>query len=462
MKVNNTYNSLPDILYDRNQSKGFPNAAPILFNKSLLNELGINFEEDQLLKIFSAQTNFPESESLSLAYSGHQFGYFNPTLGDGRAHLIAQIDSDNGSHFDIQLKGSGRTKYSRNGDGLSSLGPVIREYIVSEAMHALGVPTTRALAAVKTNESVYREEELPGGVFTRLAASHLRVGSFEFLYSRDEFSALEELVNYAQKRHYPQSTNAMEFFKAVSKNKIMLVTQWLGLGFIHGVMNTDNTSIAGITIDYGPCAFLDEYNSEKVFSSIDRHGRYRYNNQIDIALWNLSVFANAIFPVLVKERQEEQVIKELKDFFLELEAFAKDQWLQVFSSKIGIQNPKESDRELINELLNYMEKEKLDFTNTFRSLSSLTFKNSEWQEKWLERLEETEEAKTLMDSVNPYIIPRNHQVEKAIELAIKNDFSHFYRLVEAYKSPYDVNSEYEDLTKEPALDERVYQTFCGT
>lgn len=462
MRVNNTYSDLAPSFYETNHPKGFPSASKIIFNNDLISELGLGFNDNELLNIFSGNKNFPNSNPISLAYSGHQFGYFNPTLGDGRAHLIAEIDADDKEHYDVQLKGSGQTKFSRRGDGLSSLGPVIREYIVSEAMHFLGVPTTRALSAVRTNESVYREEELPGGVFTRLAKSHLRVGSFEYFYSRQEFDALSNLVEYAMKRHYPATKAPMEFFKAVAKNKISLVNKWLGIGFIHGVMNTDNTSIAGITIDYGPCAFMDEYNDDKVFSSIDRHGRYRYNQQIDIAFWNLSVLANAIFPVLLKDKAEDILIAELKQFFKELETEAEHLWLSTFSKKIGLAQPINEDRELIKELLNYMQKEKLDFTNTFRSLNTLSFQNKNWEKKWLARIEDKEASIELMNSVNPYIIPRNHQVEKAIEEAIAGKDDLFLRLVEAYKKPYEEDKDNEDLTHEPAPDERVYQTFCGT
>lgn len=462
MKVLSTYTKLAEIFYDINQPTSFKSAQKIVFNHDLLKSLEIEIDEDELLKIFSGQDSFPHAKCLSLAYSGHQFGHFNPTLGDGRAHLIAEVLTSNKEHFDIQLKGSGQTKYSRRGDGLSSLGPVLREYIVSEAMHAMGVPSTRALCALKTNQSVYREEELPGGVFTRVAKSHLRVGSFEFLFSRQEFDALEELVNYTMKRHYPHIESVLDFFKAVALNKLNLVSQWMGLGFIHGVMNTDNTSVAGITIDYGPCAFMDEYKSDQVFSSIDHQGRYRYNNQFDIALWNLSVFANAIFPVLLKERNEAELIGELKSFFKELEQTIKDKWLHTFAYKIGIEKPLESDRALINKLLEIMEKEKLDFTNTFRNLNQFTFQDKSWQALWLKRIEDKAKAKTLMDQHNPFIIPRNHQVEKAIKDGLEDNFEHFFRLIKAYADPYTYKQENIDLTKEPGREQRVYQTFCGT
>lgn len=466
MHVIDSYKNLPKKFYHENKPTEFDLAQFIKLNHDLLNELDVTLNEEELLHCFSGSKSMQGYTAKSLAYSGHQFGYFNPSLGDGRAHIIAEVISKNSQHFDIQLKGSGRSQFSRNGDGLSTLGPVLREFLVSEFMHQLGVPSTRSLAAIATNEKVYREDELAGGVLVRVANSHIRVGSFEYFYARGDFDALNELYQYVQKRHYSNLNTEMDVFKAIAKRKVELVTKWLGVGFIHGVMNTDNTSIAGITIDYGPCAFMDEFKKNKVFSSIDRQARYAYNNQMNIALWNLSVLANAMMPLFMKSSTETQVIEVLKEFFKDLEIYADELYLKYFAKKLGIFDPVKEDRKLIEDFLNILENESLDFTNSFRNLNTFNFSNNEWLNQWKERLKiqnkSDDEVIKLMDSVNPYLIARNHHIEEAINLAYEGDLSYFNFLNQAYSHPYIENKAYSKLTQAPTNEQRVYQTFCGT
>ena len=468
MGIIDTYSSLPESFFTRSEPYNFNSSKLLMFNEALGDELGVS--RNQIVSYLKGENQFDSYDALSLAYSGHQFGHFNPTLGDGRAHIIAEINSQKFNHVDIQLKGSGKTPYSRRGDGRSALGPVIREYIVSEAMYNLNIPTTRALASFKTNENVYRDEPEPGGVFARVAKSHLRVGSFEYFASREKFDELKLLADYAINRHYSDLSHSndkyLDFFISVAKNKIKLVSEWMGLGFIHGVMNTDNTSICGITIDYGPCAFLDEYKSNKVFSYIDKNGRYSYSNQMEISLWNMSAFASSLVSLLKKENEKHsEFIERIQSILLDLELFSKQTYLEVMCRKIGIIDPTDSDIQLINEILDFMEKHDLDFTNTFRNLETISFP-IKIKEKLLSRQEEqvlnSHEIKEVMNSVNPFIIPRNHQVQKAIDWVYNDDYSYYELLVKAYSEPYKYNVAFMELTTPPTKEERVVNTFCGT
>jgi len=367
-----------------------------------------------------------------------------------------------GKRYDIQLKGSGQTPFSRAGDGRSALGPVIREYILSEAMFHLGVPTTRALAAVTTGEQVYREYPTPGGVFTRVSRGHVRIGSFEYFAARQQPEQLKQLADYCIERFYPDvKDNAnpyLSFFESVAYNILSLVAQWQGLGFIHGVMNTDNMSIVGETIDYGPCAFMDSYTADKVFSSIDTQGRYAYNQQANIALWNLSILASCLVPVVAEH--SDQALEELQSLMNSLAGYHQQQWLKVFRSKLGLFNEEPEDHLLIEQFLIGLETEQKDFSLAFRALNT---SRTDAHNERLERQEQSvEQAIQLMNDSNPYLIPRNHQVEEAIEKANKGDFGHFNYLMSAYLEPFKENSEFEQLTQAPLAFEEVKQTFCGT
>ncbi len=443
----------------------------ILFNRDLASFLGIDFSstsESELEAIFSGKTILENSRPFAMAYAGHQFGHFVPQLGDGRAILLGEVESSNRKSYDLQLKGAGQTAFSRRGDGRSSLGPVIREYIVSEAMHALGVPSTRALAAVTTGETVYREDALPGGILTRVASSHIRVGTFEYFACRKDEKNLKVLADYAIKRHYPDLQNEedkyFQFFKAVARRKLQLVSKWMSFGFIHGVMNTDNTTISGETIDFGPCAFMDTFSHNKVFSSIDHHGRYSYHSQGNIALWNLSCLASCLVPLL--GLSEDEAKKKFESEFEVLTTFFKNTWRDEMARKMGIFKATPKDNELINEFLKHLEDNRMDFTNSFRDLSK-NIKSEEGlfgkiKQRIGEQTETMEEAISLMNSVNPFIIPRNHLVERAISYGIKGDYSFFKRLVEVFKDPYKEDKNNIDLTQPPKPNEIVHQTFCGT
>ncbi|MGK0367061.1 MAG: hypothetical protein ACI9QD_000194 [Thermoproteota archaeon] len=478
INFNNTYIKLPENFYSKTMPEKFLKPELIAYNKELAQGvLNINLDDksdQELAQIFAGQIIPKKATPIALAYAGHQFGHFNPQLGDGRAVLLGEVIGSDKKRYDIQLKGSGRTPYSRNGDGLSSLGPVIREYIVSEAMFYLGVPTTRALAAVTTGESVYREEELPGGVLTRVASSHIRVGTFEFFAARDDQKSLKVLTEYCIDRHYPEviknENMYLEFVKAVAQKQAGLIAKWMSLGFIHGVMNTDNMTISGETIDFGPCAFMDTYSADKVFSSIDRRGRYAYKNQIDIAKWNLFRLASCLLALIDPDPDKAQ--EKAQNSLQGIIKIYEELWLVEMSKKFGIFNPNDSDILLIKEWLNLLEENKKDFTLSFRDLSSETnplrvHSSFEYFFKKLDiRLSSQDqslsEAQELMDSVNPFFIPRNHQVERAIQGALKSDYSIFHEMNKVLKSPYKQILEFEEYRETPTENERVKATFCGT
>jgi len=480
INFNNTYNTLPERFFTESTPENISNPTLLAFNKDLAQdilELDLEqYSDDELAKLFTGQIIPDSAASIALAYAGHQFGNFVPQLGDGRAVLLGEILNSKNQRFDIQLKGSGRTVFSRGGDGKSSLGPVIREYIVSEAMYFLGVPTTRALAAATTGDHVQRETSIPGGVFTRVAASHIRVGTFEFFAARRDNEGIKLLTEYTIQRHYPEiaignnPNYAIDFLKAVAQKQSTLVAKWMSIGFIHGVMNTDNMSISGETIDYGPCAFMDNFSFTKTFSSIDRRGRYAYNNQLNVAKWNLSCLASCLIPLI--DEDEKTAVNILEETFANVDDLYQKKHLDCMSKKFGIFNANESDIDLIDSFLKYLEEEDLDFTISFRTLTdepnnlkqSDLFKSffDKWQARLSEQTESQDQAMALMQKSNPVFIPRNHQVERAIQGAIQGDLTIFKDLIECSKTPYLKQTQFDQYTKAPLIEQRVQATFCGT
>jgi uncharacterized protein YdiU (UPF0061 family) len=466
-----------------------PVAAPrlIKFNTVLARELGLDADvlERDGAAIFSGNKLLPGSEPIAMAYAGHQFGGFVPQLGDGRAILLGEVIDRSGRRRDIQLKGAGPTPFSRRGDGRAALGPVLREYIVSEAMYALGIPTTRALAAVTTGERVYREEVLPGAVFTRVAASHIRVGTFQYFAARGDTDSLRILADHVVDRHYPEikdrQNRYLALMEAVAERQAALIARWLHVGFIHGVMNTDNMTISGETIDYGPCAFMDSYNPATVFSSIDRHGRYAYANQPAIGQWNIARLGETLLSLIDPSLDAavdlaNAVIKTYGERF-------QAHWLAGMRGKIGLATEEDDDLDLIQALLALMQQQEADFTLTFRRLSALaesddseaafaaSFKDPDsaapWLVRWRERLnrepQSPSERARAMRGVNPAFIPRNHRVEQAIEAAVEDDdFSLFEALLTLLAKPYEDQPAFAPYAEPPQPAERVLQTFCGT
>lgn len=475
----NTYIKLPEHFYQRVEPAKVPSPTLIAVNDELAAELGIDpdwLKSDAGLAVLSGNEIAAGSEPLAQAYAGHQFGGFSPQLGDGRAVLLGEVIDANGDRKDIQLKGSGRTPFSRGGDGKAALGPVMREYLMSEAMHALGVPTTRALAAVASGEKVMREEPLDGGVFTRVASSHIRVGTFQYFAARNDTEAIKVLVDYTLNRHYPDAdisqSPALTLLKQAISAQAKLVVQWMSLGFIHGVMNTDNCAISGETIDYGPCAFMDTFHPNCVFSAIDRDARYAWGNQASMAHWNLTRLAETLLPLL--DSDQETAIKIVETA---LEGYSEqfiDLYHQNFKTKLGVQD--DTDIDFIQNSLSMLADHQVDYTLFFRKLTQLAmgeipatdftalFTNTSICLKWLETWEKySDRGKFLeMQRANPILIPRNHQVEAAIQQGDKGDFTLFHRLHEAWKAPFTENPEHVDLEAAPLAHERVTQTFCGT
>jgi uncharacterized protein YdiU (UPF0061 family) len=488
----NCYVTLGEGFYARSSPTAVKKPGLIKFNDALARELGMATDRvcASAADIFSGNALPEGAEPLAMAYAGHQFGHFNPQLGDGRALLLGEINGSDGARYDIHLKGSGPTHFSRNGDGRSALGPVLREYLVSEAMQRLDVPTTRALAAVTTGESVARERLLPGGVITRVASSFVRVGTFEYFAARDDRAAVKQLADYVIEKNYPQLGDQgnpyVEFLKAVVERQAALIARWMQLGFIHGVMNTDNMSIAGETIDYGPCAFMDAYQHNQVFSSIDRHGRYAYSNQPSIGLWNLTRLAETLLPLFDENPQAAvKVAQEVLEGYAG--RYASD-WLAGMRAKCGLTAcsgaESDDDKALIEALLDVMADNGADFTLTFHHMSRLAGQPSEqdnelrdlfdnpapvdaWLAQWRQRLglERQSEAERMqaMQAVNPVYIPRNHQVEAAIRAAEDaGDFSVFHELHAVLQNPYVPQAGKERYMLAPEPDEVVEYTFCGT
>jgi len=485
----NRYAELGDSFYARTDPAPVSDPALVIINRALGEELGL---ADTCLvspdaTAILAGNRVPEGAApLAMAYAGHQFGHFVPQLGDGRALLLGQIGRPDGTLADIHLKGSGRTAFSRGGDGRSALGPVLREYLVSEAMAQLGVPTTRALAAVTTGEQVARHELLPGGVITRIAASFVRVGTFEYFSSRGDLEAVTRLADYVIQHNYPDCREAAQpyraWFGAVIDRQAALIARWMQIGFIHGVMNTDNMSIAGETIDYGPCAFMDHYAHDQVYSSIDRHGRYAYNNQPNIGLWDLTRLAESILPLLGETT--ESAAEAAKDALEKYAGLYADYWLDGMRAKTGLVTHRDEDEALINELFEVMAANRADFTLTFHYLSGLAVDSTDrdanlralfedpasidrWLANWRSRLKEENsidnDRQALMQAVNPVYIPRNHRIEAAIRAAEDHDdLSVFHDLHAVLQTPYERQPDKDVYMWPPEPDEVVQQTFCGT
>lgn len=474
-RLQNTYADLPEIFFSA--VKPTPVAQPqlVVFNRPLGEQLGLstkNLTDSEAAELFSGNKMIPGSKPLAQAYAGHQFGHF-ARLGDGRAILLGEQITPSGEKYDVQLKGSGPTPYARRGDGRAALKPMLREYIISEAMHALGIPTTRSLAVVATGEPVMRETVLPGAVLTRIAKSHIRVGTFEFARRFGEFSDLNTLAHYA----LPELNAGLTLLKDVIEKQAMLVARWMHVGFIHGVMNTDNMTISGETIDYGPCAFLDAYDPLKVFSSIDSEGRYAYSNQPRMALWNLERFAEALLPLL--DEDENTAVDLAQDA---LESFANkynEFWLQGMRAKLGLFDAaRDEDTQLITELLKLMHKMNADYTNTFRGLThflngfpaSDLFHSSEfkqWNEAWTLRRNQQEASAAdialQMRHRNPSVIPRNHRVEEALTAAAeRGDLSVMERLLAVLAKPFDDSEEHARYSEPGGPAFANYRTFCGT
>lgn len=475
----NSYSRLPKTF--KEDIKPAPVSLPeiLILNEDLAKNLDLDFSnitKDNLSQILSGNILPEGSSSIAQAYAGHQFGQFT-MLGDGRAVLIGEHLTKNNERFDIQFKGSGRTPFSRSGDGRAVLGPMLREYLISEAMHSLKIPTTRSLAVVKTGEDVVREQISKGAILTRVALGHLRVGTFQYIAAKQNINDLEILTNYTIEKYYPNikssKNKALDLLNVLIEKQTQLVINWMRVGFIHGVMNTDNMSISGETIDYGPCAFMDSYNPKTVFSSIDQLGRYAYDNQPKITKWNLTRFAECLIPLISKN--EDEAIKLATEALDKFEKIYETKWLNMMRDKLGLYGEDNDDKSLIMELLDWMEKNKVDYTNTFIFLTSKTIKNSEtynnadfdlWKIKWVKRLtmfgNSHDKSMELMNFSNPMVIPRNHKVEEALTLASNGDLTLFNKLIKILKNPYLVNNDDLEFMSPAPHSDKKYQTFCGT
>ena len=474
----NTYSRLPDSFREIIKPVKVKNPELILLNKSLAKDLDLNFSNlnQSELSAFFTGNELPEnSNSIAQAYAGHQFGHFT-MLGDGRAVLIGEHISKNKNRYDIQFKGSGKTAFSRDGDGRAALGPMLREYIISEAMHFLNIPTTRSLAVAKTGENVIRERQLDGAILTRVASSHIRVGTFQYVAARNKKNELETLLKYVIKRHYSEIENsrnkALDLIKVVLEKQIDLVVNWMRVGFIHGVMNTDNMSIAGETIDYGPCAFMDIYDPKTVFSSIDKLGRYAYCNQPVITKWNLSRFAECLIPLI--DENQDTAVKLATEIIDTFEKLYEEKWLNMMRDKLGLISSDEKDKYLILDLLTWMHQNKVDYTNTFCYLMNFKIQDDNiyeskdfinWKKRWQERSlrydNSGEKHKNLMRNANPLLIPRNHIVESTLKEAIQGNLEPLINFLKVLNNPY---TNQNDISKYQMLSNssESYQTFCGT
>lgn len=461
-----SYARLPQALFARIEPTPVREPKMVVLNRPLAESLGLNADALNDAAVFAGNTLPPGADPLAQAYAGHQYAH-STMLGDGRAILLGEQITPRGERFDIQLKGSGPTMFSRRGDGRAALGPMLREHIISEAMHALGIPTTRSLAVVTTGEDVWRTERQRGAVLTRVAASHIRVGTFEYAAARGEKDVLQALADHTLRRHYPDLVDAekpyLSFFEAVMERQAALIAKWMHVGFIHGVMNTDNMALSGETIDYGPCAFMDAYDPSTVFSSIDRHGRYAYGNQPHIAQWNLARLAEALLPLLHDD--EKQAIEVANAAIASFDGRFKRHWLAGMRAKLGLFTEDSDDTALIQSLLDWMRETKADFTNVFHNLSAVTAE-TDWHQRWQARLRQqpqsAAEAADLMRRNNPAFIPRNHKVEEALAAAEKDDLSVMERLLAVLAKPYDDSQPQPDYAAPAPEDSDTYQTFCGT
>ena len=475
----NTYSTLPESFISKTSPVPVKSPELVLFNYNLAKELGLDFsltDKKDLSKLFSGNLLPKGSNAIAQAYAGHQFGHFT-MLGDGRAILIGEHLSKNNERFDIQFKGSGKTPFSRNGDGRAALGPMLREYIISEAMHALKIPTTRSLSVVTTGEDVIRENILKGAILTRVASSHLRVGTFQFAAFRKKENELKTLIDYTINRHYQNikksKNQALDLLKVLIEKQTSLVVNWMRVGFIHGVMNTDNMAISGETIDYGPCAFMDTYDPQTVFSSIDQLGRYAYFNQPSITKWNLARFAECLLPHI--ESNKDKAIEIATEVINSFDKNYEIKWINMMRDKLGLFGENSKDHVLILDLLTWMHKNKADYTNTFCFLMNENVKNSKiyknedfliWKKRWEDRLKlnnsDPKKTLNLMKSVNPLVIPRNHKVEEALESANSNDLSLVKKLIKVLEKPYEKSNENVDYQSPAPASNKKYKTFCGT
>ena len=482
IKINfdNSFSNLPNKFYSKIVPEKTKKPDLIILNKNLCDELNLDYKNlasSEGVNFLSGNLVLKNSDPLAMVYAGHQFGNWVPQLGDGRALLLGEVLAKNNVRYDIQLKGSGRTPYSRGGDGKAWLGPVIREYLVSEYMNNINIPTTRSLSAITTGDNVYREETYPGAVLCRVARSHIRVGTFQYFYSREDTKSLKILADYFIKNHFPnlekKENKYFELFKNVVDGQIDLVAKWMKVGFIHGVMNTDNTSISCETIDYGPCAFIDNYKSDKVFSSIDSMGRYSYKNQPNILMWNMACFASTLVPLL--EGKEEKNIDILQKEISSIPEKYKSKWLIEFSKKIGLKNVYPENEILINRFLEILESENLDFTNSFRGLiqevensnelvsKTDTFKS--WKNDWkklLKNKSSKEEVCKTISSNNPAFIMRNHLVEQIIQELLIDKRDTLNKSLACIEKPFEKISHYENMYVSPTKEQEVQETFCGT
>ena len=478
-KFDNSYLQLPAVLYQRQRPSEVKNPKLVLLNHPLAKTLGLDCKalEKESLDFLSGNAVYSTSEPIAEAYAGHQFGGFN-ILGDGRAILLGEHITPKNIRLDIQLKGSGRTAYSRSGDGKAALGPMLREYIISEAMFGLGIPTTRSLAVVNTGETVFRDDAYPGAILTRVASSHIRVGTFQFAAAVHDDQILKTLANYTINRHFPEIAQAddkyLQLLQKVIDLQASLIAKWMHVGFIHGVMNTDNMSICGETIDYGPCAFMNNYDPATVFSSIDTQGRYAFGKQAKIAHWNLCRFAEALLPLIDNDQQ--QAITSATE---QLERFSTtflDYWLAGMRNKLGLFNQEAADLQLSEDLLMYMQKNNADYTNTFRALGKDAIKPLQiyqdpgfrswialWEARLARQTQTPDQATALMDKTNPAIIPRNHLVEEALAAAVDdNDIKLAEQLLAVTANPYTPATDVRYMqAPQPGFDNQ-YKTFCGT
>lgn len=478
--LEDTYSELPELFYTKQQPAQAKDPELVIFNQPLAKSIGLQTEKlsgEALANVFSGNQLPDEADPLAQAYAGHQFGHFT-MLGDGRAVLIGEKLSPSGERFDIQLKGAGRTPYSRGGDGRAALGPMLREYIISEAMHGLGIPTSRSLAVTTTGEKVRRETFLTGAIVTRIASSHIRVGTFEYAARWGSLEDLKALADYTINRHFPEikehENPYLSLYEKVIDRQASLIAGWQLIGFIHGVMNTDNMTVSGETIDYGPCAFMNQYDPKTVFSSIDVNGRYAYENQPGIGEWNLARFAEALLPLF--QEDSEKAVATAQHALGNYAKLYWGYWLSGMRKKLGLAIEKEEDESLVKELLQLMENHEADFTNTFRLLTLNDQDNSElftsrgfkeWKKKWKERqtaeLNTKKEMEALMKENNPFIIPRNHLVEEALEAAVeKQDYSVMNQLLDILSRPYDYNQIQEKYFLPPNPSDEPFVTYCGT
>jgi uncharacterized protein YdiU (UPF0061 family) len=474
----NTYSKLSKTFIEDIKPTPVHDPELVILNDQLAKELNLDFsktKEKDLSLLFSGNSLPDGTNTIAQAYAGHQFGHFT-MLGDGRAVLLGEHIANKNNRFDIQFKGSGRTSFSRGGDGRAALGPMLREYIISEAINTLNIPTTRSLAVVKTGEKVVRENLLEGAILTRVASSHLRVGTFQYIAARQNIEDLNTLVDYTIERHYPQikssKTKALDLLNLVMEKQCLLVVDWMRVGFIHGVMNTDNMTISGETIDYGPCAFMDQYHPKTVFSSIDKFGRYAYSNQPPITKWNLARFAECLIPLI--DKNEEAAIKIATDVIDNFQNIYEKKWLNMMRDKLGLFGEDKNDRKLIDDLLNWMEKHKIDYTNTFCHLMEIkiddnTYKEEAfitWFEEWKKRSKLNNSSKEkqieLMKKNNPIVIPRNHKVEEALSEAYNGNLEKMNKLNNVLKNPYSNQEDIAEYQVPAPVTAEKYQTFCGT